>query len=613
MCGIIGYISLNKISLDKPLESIKHRGPDASNQCHYTIEKQRIGFGHTRLSILDLGQHANQPFRSIDNRYVITYNGEIYNFIELKESLILKGFTFRTNSDTEVLLSAYECYGNKVVNYLDGMFAFCILDLKEGKVFCARDHLGIKPFYFYHNKNNKEFYFSSELKGLFSFDKVPKKISKDAIAEFLFNGWLYEPDTGFEEVYKIPPGGKIEIDLKSMDVQQNIYFDVSKETNISTFDIDKIISDSIHKQCRSDVPLGIFFSGGVDSSVIASKVSDAPCLSASYNNDDINDSGMGDDYYYSKVIAKILNLSLKKVKLEEESNGLDGIRDTVIHNEELLSDFTYRISEEISISARKLGYKVMLGGMGADEMFGGYDRYKAVRYKKLYRLIAFLMMPFKRLLKKVKGIDKKIDRFFTFVKERDFCYSYSSLVGSFSLNEIENLLVDTSGIERYHKKINKYLNRVSDETDYKKAFYLDLYGFLPHNFMVADKSSMQASIELRVPLANKDILVKNFYRKDSDIFNFNSTKKDLKLMLNNLIPSKIINRRKTGFNPPMDGLINRIGEDKIKKILSSKSLGKYINTKSLDSLIVEHFHKETNNTYKLWNLVYLSIWIEVNE
>ena len=131
--------------------------------------------------------------------------------------------------------------------------------------------------------------------------------------------------------------------------------------------------------------------------------------------------------------------------------------------------------------------------------------------------------------------------------------------------------------------------------------------------MVADKSSMQASIELRVPLANKDILVKNFYRKDSDIFNFNSTKKDLKLMLNNLIPSKIINRRKTGFNPPMDGLINRIGEDKIKKILSSKSLGKYINTKSLDSLIVEHFHKETNNTYKLWNLVYLSIWIEVNE
>ncbi len=351
----------------------------------------------------------------------------------------------------------------------------------------------------------------------------------------------------------------------------------------------------------------------MDSTVIASRVKNVACLSAKYNDNDVNDSGMGDDYYYSKAIAKILNLSLKKVELEEESNSLDSIKNTVIHNEELLSDFTYKISEEISILARKSGYKVMLSGMGADEMFGGYDRYKAVRYKKLYRLIAFLMTPFRRYIKKIKTINKKIDRFYAFVKERDFCYSYSSLIGSFSREEIENLLIDTSGIEKYHKKINKYLSNVSDETPYKKAFYLDLYGFLSHNFMVADKSSMQASIELRVPLANKDILVKNFHRKDSDIFDFNSMKKDLKLMLKNLIPLKIINRRKTGFNPPMDGLINRIGEDKIRQILSSESLSKYINTKNLDSLIVEHFHKKVNNTYKLWNLVYLSIWIEVNE
>ena len=613
MCGIVGYIKSNKIDLRRQISSIKHRGPDASRDCYYNIEGRCIGLGHNRLSILDLGQHANQPFASIDNRRVIAYNGEIYNFIELREILILKGFKFRTDSDTEVLLTAYECYGSKVVNYLDGMFAFCILDLKESKMFFARDHLGIKPLYFYHNKKNKEFYFSSELKGLFSFDEVPKKISKDAIAEFLFNGWLYEPDTGFEEVYKIPPGGKILVDLKSMDVQQSVYFDVSKKANASTLNIDEIISDSVHKQCRSDVPLGVFFSGGVDSSDIASMVSNAQCLSAAYNDDDIKESGMGNDYYYSKVIAKILNLSLKKVELKEELNDLDIIKDTVIHNEELLSDFTYRISKDISTSARKLGYKVMLSGMGADELFGGYDRYKAIRYKKIYRLISLPMMPFKKFLKKIKGVDKKIDRFFSFVKERDFCYSYSSLIGSFSLNEIENLLIDTSGIEKYHKKINKYLDRVSGKTDYKKAFYLDLYGFLSHNFMVADKSSMQASIELRVPLATKDILVKNFYKKDSDIFNFNSTKKDLKLILHNLIPSKIVNRRKTGFNPPMDGLINRIGKDRIRKILLSKGLSKYINTESLNTLIERHFRGEDNNTYKLWNLVYLSVWIEVNE
>jgi asparagine synthase (glutamine-hydrolysing) len=614
VCGIVGYISKNKLDLGESLSLLKHRGPDACNEIQYKINEMHVGLGHTRLSILDLDERANQPFKSIDNRYVITYNGEIYNFKELKEKLLLKGFEFRTDSDTEVLMVAYECYGDKVVNYLNGMFAFFILDLKDGKVFCARDHLGIKPFYFYHNKKNKEFYFSSELKTLFSFDKVPKKISKDSVAEFLFNGWLYEPDTGYSQIYKIPPGGCISIDIESMRVNHGVYFDVSKtEKDSSLCGINELVTNSISEQCVSDVPLGIFFSGGVDSTVIASNIRHAQCLSAKYKDEDIINSGIGNDFLYSQQISTILDLSLTKVELEDEVGSIDSIRNTVIHNEELLSDFTYNISEEISILAKKNGYKVMLSGMGADEMFGGYDRYKAVAYKKLYQLIAFLLKPIKKHIKKIKTFDKKINRFYAFIKEKDFCYSYSSLIGSFSREEIENLLIDTSSIEKYHRKINKYLNNVSDKTPYKKAFYLDLYGFLPHNFMVADKSSMQASIEMRVPLANKDILVKNFHRKDSDMFDFFSMKKDLKLMLKNLIPVRIINRRKTGFNPPMDGVINRIGEDKIRQILSSESLSKYINTKNLDSLIVEHFHKEVNNTYKLWNLVYLSTWIEVNE
>ena len=198
MCGIVGYIGGNQISLEGQISSIKHRGPDASGDCYYEFENRYVGLGHARLSILDLDKHANQPFKSVGAEQVIVFNGEIYNFIELKEGLLSKGFTFRTNSDTEVLLAAYEFYGSRVVEYLDGMFAFCILDLKKNKMFCVRDHLGIKPFYFYHNKAKQEFYFCSELKGLFSFDDVPKKISKDSIAEYLFNGWLYEPETGFQ-------------------------------------------------------------------------------------------------------------------------------------------------------------------------------------------------------------------------------------------------------------------------------------------------------------------------------------------------------------------------------------------------------------------------------
>ena len=170
--------------------------------------------------------------------------------------------------------------------------------------------------------------------------------------------------------------------------------------------------------------------------------------------------------------------------------------------------------------------------------------------------------------------------------------------------------MNNDSIDKYHKKINKYLDNVKNETPYKKALYLDLYGFLSHNFMVADKSSMQASIELRVPLANKEILVKNFYRSDSSLFDFSSMKKDLKLILKGKIPSKILNRRKTGFNPPLDGLINRLGEGAIRRILSSQKLGHYIHVKVANDLIKEHFHEGVNNTYKLWNLIYLSIWLK---
>lgn len=615
MCGIVGYISTNNIDLSNHLKKIYHRGPDFSDVNYDFIENKHIGLGHVRLSIIDTTSHANQPFYFKD-RYVIVFNGEIYNYIEIRNELEEKGYIFNTESDTEVLISAYDYYNEKVFEYLDGMFAFCIYDKVNNKIIIARDHLGIKPIYYYYNKELNEFFFASELKALFEFENVPKKISSQAICEYFFNGWIYEPDTGFESIFKIMPGEYIEYNIKSQEKKSIRYFDVSREfensKRIKNKSIEELINDSIKKQCRSDVPLGVFFSGGIDSTVIASKVSNLKCLSAKYNKKHIKDSGIGDDYLYSEKIAKIIDLDIQSIELNNEEFDLNIIKHIVNSIEELNADFTYYISEKISKNARKKNFIVMLSGMGADEIFGGYPRYKIVKYKNIFKIISFLLKPLKNVIKRNKSLSKKVDRFFNSIDEKDFVYSYSSLVGSFSKEEIKKIIKSKEEIENYHCKIDAYLKNIKEETNFKKAFYLDLYGFLSHNFIVADKSSMQASIEMRVPLINRDLVIKNFYEEENHLLDFFNTKKQLKRILYEILPKEIINRKKTGFNPPMDNLIRNIGKDKFLKIIKRGSLKNYVNLEYIENLIFNHFDNIDNNTYKLWQILFLHYWIEEN-
>ena len=616
MCGIVGYIGNKQISLDSHLSLIKHRGPDARGEFYSESNDKYIGLGHVRLSIIDLDNHANQPLEYL-NRYHIVFNGEIYNYIEIKKELLKNNYIFSTSSDTEVLVAAYDYYREDVFDYLDGMFAFSIYDKLENKLICARDHLGIKPLYYYYNQEKNDFYYASELKSLFAFVDVPKRIDRNGICEFLINGWLYEPDTGFEHVFKVMPGAYIEYNLNTFKVKNEIYFDVTKEKKtlniVRKKNLEKLIDESIDIQCRSDVPLGVFFSGGVDSTVIVSKVDNPVCLTAKYNQDDINNSGIGNDYIYSMEISNELNLNIIPICLEEEDSSIKTIKEIVKNTEEPIADYTYKISEKISYKAREEGYKVMLSGMGADEIFAGYPRYKMVKYKKYFTFIALLIKPFRKVIKKFKKIEKVVDRFFEFTEEKDFIFRYSSLIVGFSKNEVKTLIKNQDYLDCYHNKISAYLRKVENRSDFKKAFYLDLYGFLSHNFTVADKSSMQASIELRVPLVNKYLLVKNFNEDENKLYDLFTTKKQLKDILRKILPDKTIDRKKTGFNPPMDNIIKNLGQEKIIEIIDNGKLSKYINTEYIYDLIDQHFRNENNNTYKLWIVIYLNYWIEENE
>ncbi len=614
MCGIVGYISPDHTPLDQQVAALRHRGPDYEASELYDTCGGKVGFGHTRLSIVDLTAQAHQPFHSEDGQYSIVYNGEIYNHLSLRARLEKNGVTFKTTSDTEVLLAMYARFGEKALAQLDGIFSFAILDRNRNELFCARDQLGIKPFYYFENLTRQCFYFASELKALFKFTPVPKRISSDGITEFLLNGWVYEPDCGLEQIKKIPPGHWLSVNLRKHTLRIEPYYNVVT-TPPPRDTIQNLVHASIETQALSEVPIALFFSGGVDSSVIAERLRDRlTSMTVRYAGNEMAAAGLQDDFTYGSRIAELLGLDLQvedlEIKQQAADDILEQIRSICRGVEEPISDFTYYPSLLLSERARRSGNKVILSGMGADEMFLGYPRYLMVRYRSLLRWLAPVLRLAGPVARKLPSLAKKFDRLLSFVNAKDFAMGYSHLVGYFSLDEIKGLIKNPDTIVPYQEKLKGLLAPANRLDDTKKAMYLDLFGFLAHNFIVADKSSMAHSIELRVPLATRDILSKNFHEPVNRLMGFVCLKKSLKQMLTGALPRSLVYRRKTGFNPPMDGMIRLLGRTRIRSLLLGGYLNQYLNTSSVDSLIEQHFSGVANNTYKLWQLLYLHFWME---
>jgi len=607
MCGIVGYTGKQRYELEPHLKQMEHRGPDSSGT-YYT---DSFGLGHVRLSIVDTGKGANQPYVVDNEDYVIVFNGEIYNFKMLREQLVDKGHTFSTESDTEVLLKMYMEFGLNMFSHLDGMFAFSIFDKAKNTLILARDHLGIKPIYYHIDKLKEEFYFASELSTLFKFP-IKKEFDEKALTEFLFNGWLYEPNTAFLEVYKVFPGEYIQINLDDFEIKKEIYFDISDKKNIviPKNNIDDIIDDSIQLQSYNEVQIGNFFSGGIDSTVIATLINKKiHNLTVSYNKTDLAVANISDDADYAKQIGDILNLNIDYITMPTLLEPLEQIKYLAENTEDLIADFTFLASEAISAEAAKRDYKIMLSGMGADELFCGYQRYYMVKYEAIYKGISILLQPFYSILKRSKILSKRIERFYSYLKAKSFAIGYSHIIGFYTYDEIKAMVKDKNSIKEYENKVDKLLNRVKGVSKLKQAMYLDLYGYLSHNFSVADKSSMLHSIELRVPLVTKNILEKLFYGKDSELISFRKTKLPLRNILYKFIPEKIVDRKKVGFNPPLDKMIQDIGKEKIEYLLKDSPLMMYLNFDYIYKIIEEHFLGNANNTYKIFQIIYLHYWL----
>lgn len=612
MCGVSFYLSANgdhENSLSSSLKKMVHRGPDNTASVNGRLLDRWWGVGHNRLSIIDVSKRSNQPMKSKCGEQIISYNGEIYNYQSLKADHLFD-YSFETKSDTEVIVALYEKYGVEAFKLLRGMFAFVLLDISRKKVYIVRDLLGVKPIYFYSAPDF--FAAASEIKGLSTYENCDFSISDLDVFEFFNHGFVYEPGTGFEKIKKVAPGCFVEICIETLAISESKYISWSDIEDRSTA---LALENAISDQELADVPVGVFFSGGTDSAIIGSFSSSKNFLFARYNSDDLKKQGVADDFEYARSIAQELNGELTIEDFDSDaSNFLSQTRFVVEGIEELISDFTFMPVFNLSRIARINGFKVMLSGMGGDEVFGGYPRYRLLKYQFWMRAlsnIVGLLAKFNLKDGKLRRIRERMQGYFS---ESEFLVGYSRLLGYMSTSDLKCLFSDYKEKNaRFIDRVSSYVNQgVSDkDTVLQKAKNLDLYGFLSHNLVVNDKASMLASVEVRVPLLAEEV-VKTGHLEDSyEQISFFRDKIALKNILSKKISNNNVNRPKSGFNPPLEKTIEEIGKSGILKLIGdSESIESFINKESAFDIVNRHFSGESFNAFKIWQLIFFVYWCD---
>jgi len=612
MCGVSFYWSKKSSfssQLVNSLELTKHRGPDGTGVFETFCHESYLGLGHNRLSILDLSEAGSQPMHGTNGLSLI-FNGEIYNHESLRESLVARGVNFNGNSDTEVVLQLYSEFGVEAFNRLEGMFCIVVLDVFNQKLHIVRDAVGIKPIYISHTE--KGFFGCSEIKGLRPFLEKNIEIDENDVYEFFNNGFLYEPATGFKGIKKLLPGSILTLDLESGEKSTSHLKDICEYNSKHTF-MDKL-KNAIGMQLNADVPVGVFFSGGADSSIIASMSEQCDLFFAEFAADE----SANVDKSYSHMIAQHFGKKIVTHKMDDESASADELMEQVKfvarNTEELISDYTFWPTYQLSIASRESGYKVMLSGMGGDEAFAGYPRYHILANHRFIKFLSPVLNLLFRTNLFPRRLDKKFSRLVAYASEKNWAVAYSRMLGYFNKKELEELFgsKESQYFSVYEKKLNQLLKRYKKRcsSKVKMGQFMDRFGFLPHNLMVSDKASMLASIEMRVPLLNETLVAHGLETKPSNLIDFKETKKPLKKALAHCLPKRLIERPKTGFNPPLDALINKIGRQRLH--LELGEVGGFIDKEFGIKLIDEHFSQKQNNSYKIWQLLYFKHWLAIH-
>lgn len=606
MCGFVGFVGKQKKEEKKKIikdmaDAIIHRGPDSDG--YYCDETIALGF--RRLSIIDL-KGGSQPIYNEDKTKVIIFNGEVYNYKELKEKLLKKGHIFKTNTDTEVILHGYEEYKEELFPKLRGMFAFVIYDTKTKELVGCRDHFGIKPFYYY--KNDKDFMFGSEIKGLIPNPNFKKEVNDKALKMYLIFQYSVFEETFFKNVFKLKPGHYFKYKNGSLKIKQYFeikYNKVNKPYEEYKKEIKDILANSIkYHQITSDVEVGSYLSGGVDSSYVVSVAKPDKTFSVGFDETGFDETKL------AKEFSELMNVK-NYSKYISKHDFFESLPKVQYYTDEPHANLSTVPLLFLSELARKQ-VKVVLSGEGSDEMFGGYNEYLEPLPVKIYmNMPSIIKKPIAALAKKLPHFPGKN----TIIKySKPFCERYIGHASVMDENEANNILADHLKDNMTTTDVLKpYYEKVKHESDVLKKMYIDMHFWLPQDILLkADKMTMANSIELRVPFLDKEVWEVASKIPTKYLIRKKKTKEIFRKVADEEMPEEWSTRRKLGFPVPFSKWIK---EEKYYKLVynafNEDYVEKFFNKEVINNLLEKHYQGKENNGRKIYNIYIFLIWYKV--
>src|SRR5262245_804292 len=630
MCGITGILRINSEAngfdsklIDRMTDSLAHRGPNDRG----IWSDDLISLGSRRLSIIDLSPAGRMPMANEDGAIQIVYNGELYNFRELKDRfrLVERGHVFRSRTDTEVLVHLYEELGIEMVKYLNGMFGIAIWDSRKQTLYLIRDHAGIKPLFY--QRDDHYFRFGSEIKAILTDSRVPRRPSLQAMHDFLTFDYVPGPQTAFEGIYEVPPGHWLSVDREGR-VALRRYWDVSWEPDESLTEKKasrralELMDESVDRQLIADVPVGVLLSGGMDSSAITA-------LMSKHTSEPIHTYSVGfedqsfNELPYARIMAKTFNTLHREVIVTAQT-----VR-------ELLPTYLKYIDEPYADGSAIPTYSVcriakdevvvVLSGEGGDEIFAGYETYAALKATKWFRSVPrwirqSLIAP---LVNRLPVSDKKLSLEFKlkrFLGGQDLSPELAHLWWRIVLTEAQKMEMYTpqvleqfapSASERFF--VNEF-KRACAKEDLSRVMQIDNSIFLPDDLMIKnDRMSMAHSLEARVPMTDTE-LVRSMAQVPARIRLPGLRKKNImRRAMEGILPAEILNKKKVGLEMPYSRWFKNELKDLIERYLGPKNISdrSLFRPEAVQSLVEGHMAGRRDNGRALWGLLNYMVWLEL--
>ena len=622
MCGITGFCDfkkqLSKESLSDSNNVLSHRGPDNGKEEIYQHRNATIGFGHRRLSILDLSECGSQPMHSADGNISIILNGEIYNFNEIKKELEKLGHTFHSTSDTEVIITAYEQWGIEAVHQFIGMFVFVLLDRKKDQLFIFRDRAGVKPLYYYYK--NDCLLFASELKALHHYPVFKKEINETAVSLFFKYAYIPAPHTIFKDTFKLHTGHYLEINLDKKKVSEIKYYDIIDFYNKPKLKIseqealeetERLLTSAFQYRMVSDVPVGVFLSGGYDSSAVAG-------ILQKNNQQKIKTFTIGfeeekyNEAVHAKKIAEYIGTDHHEYycTTKEAQDIFPELADIY---DEPFGDSSAIPTTLVSRFARK-NVAVALSADGGDEIFAGYNRYdqlasihKMPQIVRNFSAALLSRMPFSKISGKSK-IFQQIPKLADVLSSKDEIEINESLNRHFSGKEIRKFLNNVDDNCGLFDSLN-HLNETNDFLN--TALALDYKVYLPDDILVkVDRATMSVGLEGREPFLDHRII--EFVSQLPSELKYNKgVKKDLlKKITHKYVPKELLNQPKTGFAIPVYDWLRNDLKEHVYLYINEEQLRKhnYINIKEALKLRDDFLSGKKGYEIKIWLIIMFQMW-----